>query len=1172
MAMIPGQAWPTALPAGEVPAEHLIPRNSSAGKDQKRGRTLCAGPASRSSAVAPARLDPVAGRSWAARCSANDETITVVREHHESSCSEGSRGFQAVLDEFTKLWEQEEISRAEDYFARIGPVAPRLAVEVIYREFCLAELSGLEPDPRLFLARFPEYRQRLERLFSVHRHFSASQLQRWVEPEPDADNFPQPGDDIGPYLLFRELGRGGFARVYLAGQADLENRLVVVKLSTRSTREPWLLARVRHAHVVEILSHAVVDDGAFQLICMPFMGGATLSAVLHHRRQVPCARPLPGELLRVLDLVSAPEYGGASTKRPAREILAALPDSQAFAWITARLADALDHAFCRGVAHGDVKPSNILMTADGNPMLLDFNLAQDWSLAADGRPLEDVGGTLAYMAPERLRAIVSGRASQPELLDAAVGRDESSAEDRFEPHRADIYSLGMVLLEAIAGAAPLSALGDETGPTWAGKGLCEWAALHASFREQGAAAVIGAAVSRSGKSVPAALRAILERCLAPRSNDRYRRALELAEDLDRWRTDRPLAYASEPFWAQTVPRWVRTRRRLLWTVGLAVTVSIVTMSLALVQTRTTLQNLAIMKLARNWDDIESGAFQYQRPGWPRLQDPDSPDNLATAVRAIKEYGVLDSEDWRQREDVRNLPAQDLEDLEFWLMEQVYRYARALGDRPGSRVDWARAIAALDHLATTPPLQAAEALRRRVHDRMTGADARDARAEISSTISTAAARAPLSASPRPAPLPGLDEYLQGLAAELEDISEPRIEPQSDAPLPVLQNAQRALEHYDQLLARNPGSFWGHYRAAVVCFRMRQWSLAAGHLDCCLHRRSKNSSVRGQYAACLGELGLLDSAIVECSQALSAAPDYAEFYRSRAFLRAQGGRTQGLEEDLKRFEMLSRSLTKGFFRDPPGQNASEPRSSTVPFTQRALDLDREPVFMARHGDPLDEPEEVPREEIEARAELAIAISKAGAQSLLDGPAASLAPTGSTGPPETPGCSPALDIATVELGKVLKLDPEHIGARMTRMAQSLAQGHFDQARNDLELVLEDPKLADLRKTPKTFAFLHGEARRFARYGLIDEALKIADKTLELSDEDKSIHGRSHYFKAVVLGYAARSDRTQIAAAAQQLQLAFQTSPRFKQWYKRDPAFDPVRIGIDAALQQLPEVTYTQ
>ena len=75
-----------------------------------------------------------------------------------------------------------------------------------------------------------------------------------------------------------------------------------------------------------------------------------------------------------------------------------------------------------------------------------------------------------------------------------------------------------------------------------------------------------------------------------------------------------LAYATEPFWAQTVPRWLRTRRRLFWTVGLAVAVSARHDELALVQTGTTLQNLALLKLARNWDDIESGAFQYQRLG------------------------------------------------------------------------------------------------------------------------------------------------------------------------------------------------------------------------------------------------------------------------------------------------------------------------------------------------------------------------------------------------------------------------------------------------------------------------------------------------------------------------------------------------------------------------------
>ncbi len=74
------------------------------------------------------------------------------------------------------------------------------------------------------------------------------------------------------------------------------------------TREPWLLARVRHAHIVEIVSHAWVDDDAFQMICMPFWGGATLAAVLAARRETG-RRPASGlDLLADLDSVAAPNF------------------------------------------------------------------------------------------------------------------------------------------------------------------------------------------------------------------------------------------------------------------------------------------------------------------------------------------------------------------------------------------------------------------------------------------------------------------------------------------------------------------------------------------------------------------------------------------------------------------------------------------------------------------------------------------------------------------------------------------------------------------------------------------------------------------------------------------------------------------------------------------------
>ena len=181
-----------------------------------------------------------------------------------------------------------------------------------------------------------------------------------------------PGDTVGPFFLRRELGRGSFARVFLAEQINLEDRLVVVKVATRPTREPWLLARVRHTHIVEIVSHALVEDGGLHLICMPFWGGATLAEVLAVGVKAGTSRR---DFLADLDTVAAPEFPVTQTAQPARQILAGSSYDQAMSWIAARLGEALDYAFSREVVHGDIKPSNILISADGNPRLLDFNLA-----------------------------------------------------------------------------------------------------------------------------------------------------------------------------------------------------------------------------------------------------------------------------------------------------------------------------------------------------------------------------------------------------------------------------------------------------------------------------------------------------------------------------------------------------------------------------------------------------------------------------------------------------------------------------------------------------------------------------------------------------------------------------------------------------------------------------
>ena len=374
-----------------------------------------------------------------------------------------------VIDTFTEAWERGEAPVVEDYLHHLDPADSLGAVELIYREYCLAEADGRGPDPSSYLARFPQHREALERLLHLHGECPTSLLGRWFKPTAAEADLPEAGDSIGPYVLRRELGRGSFARVFLAEEADLENRLIVVKVSTRVTREPWLLARARHAHIVEIVWHTLVDDGAFQLICMPFFGGATLGAVLDVRREQSRAAASGRDLLDDLDRAAAPEYPGDHDARPARAMLARLSYDRAIAWIVARLAEALDHAFSRDVAHGDVKPSNILLSADGNPMLLDFNLARDGALVVDDPSRAvDPGGTLAYMAPERLRAL----ASREPPLDDIVGRTRNRTRSGSLADRAGAASCRPLCAgHGLAGSADRPSASGGQGPGCPGPGL-----------------------------------------------------------------------------------------------------------------------------------------------------------------------------------------------------------------------------------------------------------------------------------------------------------------------------------------------------------------------------------------------------------------------------------------------------------------------------------------------------------------------------------------------------------------------------------------------------------------------------------------------------------------------------------------------------------------------------
>ncbi len=108
---------------------------------------------------------------------------------------------------------------------------------------------------------------------------------------------------------------------------------------------------------------------------------------------------------------------------------------QAICWLGACLAEALKYAHERGLVHLDLKPSNVLLTADRQPMLLDFHLAQE-ALEPGARGIH-FGGTPGYMSPEQAQAI------------AAI-RQHGTVTDTIDG-RSDIYSLGLVLYEALGG-------------------------------------------------------------------------------------------------------------------------------------------------------------------------------------------------------------------------------------------------------------------------------------------------------------------------------------------------------------------------------------------------------------------------------------------------------------------------------------------------------------------------------------------------------------------------------------------------------------------------------------------------------------------------------------------------------------------------------------------------
>ena len=390
-----------------------------------------------------------------------------------------------------------------------------LAMDLIYEEYCLRNEAGETLVPSTFCQKFPAYRQSLQRLIDVHQFLDA-------QPEVVEEKkwkWPEPGDSVLGFKIIQKLGEGAIAKVYLAQQPELGQRRVVVKISRHGATEAKLLGKLEHPSIVPVHSVHQDADSGLTCICMPFLGTATLVDLL----DLAFSKGKPPQSAEIL-LTVARQYqpvGSRDADEPeAALILRRGSYVEGILQLGVQLAEALAAAHDAGVMHRDIKPSNVLLSRSGRPMLLDFNLSTDLDM-----PLERVGGTVAYMAPERIRRLIA---------------DDTKSESKIDP-RSDVYSLGALLYELLCGELPSR---PQTAPGKQAR-LEDW--LKGRLTQPHSPAVLN-------PEVDCEMERVVLKALSPDPADRFSSAAEFAKALEEC-----LA------WKARSLRWCRRNRRQLLT-------------------------------------------------------------------------------------------------------------------------------------------------------------------------------------------------------------------------------------------------------------------------------------------------------------------------------------------------------------------------------------------------------------------------------------------------------------------------------------------------------------------------------------------------------------------------------------------------------------------------------